>query len=84
MEVFAQLRVAADLTHVTAPSEIASFGLIATPALVINRQVVVSGHVPSLILKPHPAAAARPRVREVDGTPPKDPQDPPDLSVPAF
>ena len=37
----------AKFEHVTDPAEIASWGVMATPALVIDDEVVVSGRVPS-------------------------------------
>lgn len=42
-----ELGLAADFEKVTDPGEIASWGVMATPALVIDDEVVVSGRVPS-------------------------------------
>lgn len=43
----ADLGIDADFEKVTDPAEIASWGVMATPALVIDDVVVVSGRVPS-------------------------------------
>jgi len=43
----AQSGVAATLTKVESMEEIASFGILRTPGLVIDGKVVVSGRVPS-------------------------------------
>ncbi len=43
-----ELGVVADFENVTDPGEIASWGVMSTPALVIDDEVVASGHVPSL------------------------------------
>jgi small redox-active disulfide protein 2 len=42
-----ELGLDAQFEHVTDPAEIASWGVMATPALVIDDEVVVSGRVPS-------------------------------------
>ncbi len=42
-----ELGLAADFEKVTDPAEIASWGVMATPALVIDDEVVVAGRVPS-------------------------------------
>ena len=42
-----ELGLDAEFEHVTDPAEIASWGVMATPALVIDDEVVVSGRVPS-------------------------------------
>lgn len=39
--------IPADLMHLTDLSEIAQYGLVATPALVINGKIVISGKVPN-------------------------------------
>jgi hypothetical protein len=39
----AELNLPADLLHVRNPNEIAQFGLVATPALVINNKLKISG-----------------------------------------
>jgi small redox-active disulfide protein 2 len=41
--ILAELNLPADLQHVRSPDEIAQFGLIATPALVINNKIKISG-----------------------------------------
>jgi hypothetical protein len=46
MEILAELGEAADVVHVRDPREIAHYGLVAVPALVINGRVASSGHVP--------------------------------------
>jgi small redox-active disulfide protein 2 len=43
-----ELGVAAEFDHVTDPAEIASWGVMATPALVVDDEVVLSGRVPSV------------------------------------
>ncbi len=43
-----QLGLQADFEKVTDPGEIASWGVMATPALVIDDEVVVSGRVPTV------------------------------------
>jgi small redox-active disulfide protein 2 len=42
-----ELGVQAEFDHVTDPAEIASWGVMATPALVVDDEVVLSGRVPS-------------------------------------
>ena len=46
-EAVAELGMTASFEKVTDPGEIASWGVMATPALVINDEVVVVGRVPS-------------------------------------
>ena len=46
-EAVDQLGLEAEFEKVTDPGEIASWGVMATPALVIDDEVVVSGRVPS-------------------------------------
>lgn len=46
-EALADLGVEADFEHVTDPGEIASYGVMRTPALVIDEDVVLSGRVPT-------------------------------------
>lgn len=41
------LGITAEFEHVTDPGEIASWGVMATPALVVDDEVVVSGRVPA-------------------------------------
>lgn len=43
----AELGVTADIEKVTDPAEIASWGVMRTPALVVDDEVVLSGRVPS-------------------------------------
>jgi small redox-active disulfide protein 2 len=43
-----QLGIEADIDHVTDPGEIASWGVMVTPALVVDGTVVLSGRVPSV------------------------------------
>jgi small redox-active disulfide protein 2 len=43
-----QLGLEADFEKVTDPGEIASWGVMATPALVIDDEVVLSGRVPNV------------------------------------
>ena len=42
-----ELGLDAELEHVTDPGEIASYGVMRTPALVVDEEVVVSGRVPT-------------------------------------
>ena len=42
-----ELGLDADFEKVTDPAEIASWGVMATPALVVDDEVVLSGRVPS-------------------------------------
>jgi small redox-active disulfide protein 2 len=44
----AELGLEAEFDHVTDPAEIASWGVMATPALVVDDEVVLSGRVPSM------------------------------------
>lgn len=46
-EVLTETGIAADVEHIRELEEIASYGLIAPPALVINRKVKSSGRLPS-------------------------------------
>jgi len=45
-EVLAELKIPGDLSHVTDPLEIAKFGVLGVPALVINGRIVCVGTVP--------------------------------------
>jgi small redox-active disulfide protein 2 len=45
-EVLAELKMPGDLSHVTDPAEIAKYGLMGVPALVINGRVVCVGTMP--------------------------------------
>jgi len=45
-EVLAELKIPGDLSHVTDPAEIARFGIMGVPALVINGRIVCVGTVP--------------------------------------
>jgi len=50
--ILAELNVAANVEHIRDVNEIASFGFIRTPALVINRKVILSGRtLPKIQLK---------------------------------
>jgi small redox-active disulfide protein 2 len=44
----AELNVAADISHVTDYNEIAKLGVLRTPAVVIDGEIVVMGRVPSV------------------------------------
>jgi small redox-active disulfide protein 2 len=46
-EAAADLGIDASFDHVTDPGQIASWGVMKTPALVIDDEVVVSGRVPT-------------------------------------
>jgi len=46
-EALAQLGVDATVEHVTDPADIASYGVMRTPGLVVDEEVVLSGRVPS-------------------------------------
>jgi small redox-active disulfide protein 2 len=46
-EVLAELKIPGDLSHVTDPVEIAKFGVLGVPALVINGRIVCVGTVPN-------------------------------------
>jgi small redox-active disulfide protein 2 len=46
-EAVAELGADATIEHVTDPGEIASYGVMRTPALVVDEVVVVSGRVPT-------------------------------------
>jgi len=46
LNALAELDVAADVDKVESPVEIAKYGILATPALVINGKVKVYGRVP--------------------------------------
>ncbi len=43
----AELELDADINKVTDPGEIAAWGVMATPALVVNDEVVIAGRVPT-------------------------------------
>jgi small redox-active disulfide protein 2 len=43
-----ELGVAAQVEHVTGPGDIASYGVMRTPALVVDEDVVLSGRVPTV------------------------------------
>ena len=45
--ILSETGIAADVEHVRDPLRIAEFGLVATPALVINRKVKCTGRLPS-------------------------------------
>ncbi|MDZ7260933.1 MAG: thioredoxin family protein [candidate division KSB1 bacterium] len=44
--ILAELGIAADVEHVRDPKEIGRYGMVGTPALVINKKVRISGRVP--------------------------------------
>ena len=46
MTVMAGLKIAADIEHITDIAEIGNYGVMGTPALVINREVKAVGSVP--------------------------------------
>ena len=46
-EAVAALGVDATIEHVTDPAEIAAYGVMRTPALVVDDDVVLSGRVPT-------------------------------------
>ena len=46
-EALAGLGLEASIEHVTDPADIASYGVMRTPALVIDGNVVASGKIPS-------------------------------------
>ena len=46
-EALAQLGVDATVEHVTDPADIASYGVMRTPGLVVDDEVVLSGRVPT-------------------------------------
>lgn len=43
-----ELQIAADISHETDVSKFAEFGIMATPAVLINGKLVVSGKVPTV------------------------------------
>ena len=45
-DILSEMKIAADLRHVTDFKEIASYGVMGSPALVINKKVVSVGEVP--------------------------------------
>jgi hypothetical protein len=47
MTVLAEMKLSADVEHVRDIKEIAGYGVMGTPALVVNRKVVLVGSVPS-------------------------------------
>ena len=47
MTVMTEMKMAADIEHVTDIAEIGSYGVMGTPALVINREVKAVGSIPS-------------------------------------
>ena len=47
-QAMSELGMTADIEKVTDPADIASWGVMSTPALVVDDQVVLSGRVPSV------------------------------------
>jgi len=47
MELLSELNLAADLEHVTDIKEIARYGVLQSPALVVNGKIVAKGRVPA-------------------------------------
>jgi small redox-active disulfide protein 2 len=47
-QALTELGITAQLTNVTDYADIAGYGVLSTPALVINDQVVLAGRVPTL------------------------------------
>jgi hypothetical protein len=47
MEVLTELELAADFEHVTGIKKIARYGILQSPALLINNKIVAKGSVPS-------------------------------------
>lgn len=47
LQVLNEMKVALSVEHITDPTEIRKYGLLATPALIINGKLKVSGRVPS-------------------------------------
>ena len=45
-DILSEMKIAADLRHITDPKEIARFGVMGAPALVVNNKVVSAGEVP--------------------------------------
>jgi len=45
-DLLSEMKIAADLRHITDPKEIARFGVMGAPALVVNDKVVSVGEVP--------------------------------------
>lgn len=57
-EALAELGAIADIEKVTEPADIASWGVLRTPGLVVDDEVVLSGRVPTReqvveLLRPH-------------------------------
>ena len=48
VQAMSELGMTADIEKVTDPADIASWGVMSTPALVVDDQVVLSGRVPSV------------------------------------
>ena len=45
-DLLSEMKIAADLRHITDPKEIARFGVMGEPALIINNKIVSVGEVP--------------------------------------
>ncbi len=48
IDACAGLALAADITHVTEMQQIAALGIMATPAVIVDGKVVITGRVPSV------------------------------------
>ncbi len=47
MKALSELKIAADVQHIRDPREMAKFGALFTPAVIVNGKVVSQGKVPS-------------------------------------
>jgi hypothetical protein len=45
-DILSEMKIAADLRHITDPKEISSYGVMGSPALVINNKVLSVGDIP--------------------------------------
>jgi len=66
LAAIAELGLAADMEKVTDPGEIVSWGVMSTPALVIDDEVVLAGKVPA-IAEVKRLIASRSQFIETDG-----------------
>ena len=60
-EALADLHLTADISKVTDYGEIAGYGVMRTPALVVDEQVLLAGRVPDRATVPGLLTAAAPR-----------------------